>query len=144
MIHFHLDRCKLENENTSVQFYLPESVLNISYPFEEKSNEYSKCEYFVGNETKKCNEYIWDDSKFKSSAVKSYGLICENSIWRASADSFLMAGVFIGSFFFGQLSDKIGRKPVFIASLIFQLIFGLLTALSPNFITYTICRMVMY
>lgn len=142
-------RCLLKNETASSSFRMSNDFYNISYPYDESKMEFSKCTYYkydFENSTQrvveKCTEYVWDTSKYQSSAVKSFSLVCDNSFWRASADSFLMAGVFIGSLIFGHFSDLYGRKPVFIVSLLLQFIFGILTSISSGFITYTICRMV--
>lgn len=144
-------RCQLEGENATAPFKLQESVLNASYPFDKKANEFSQCRYFTDNvyapndsthEIEQCSEYIWDDSKYESSAVKSFLLICDRGDLKPRSDALLMVGVFIGSFCFGYLSDKHGRRKVFVLSLVFQLLFGLLIAISPEFITYALARMV--
>jgi len=69
-------------------------------------------------------------------------MVCDRGELKPTSDALLMVGVFMGSFAFGHLSDKYGRRKVFVLSLMFQLIFGLLIAVSPEFITYTICRMI--
>jgi MFS transporter, OCT family, solute carrier family 22 (organic cation transporter), member 4/5 len=135
-------RCKLDNELINASFELPENVWRTSFPFDESKNEFSKCQFFQNNSTVNCAEYIWNTTKVESSAVKSFLLICDRATWRASADSMMMVGVMIGSYVFGDLSDKYGRKPTFMLSLLIQVVFGLLTAVAPEFISYTICRMV--
>jgi len=40
------------------------------------------------------------------------------------------------------MSDKLGRKPTFFASLVLQVIFGVLAAVSPEYFSYTISRMI--
>jgi OCT family organic cation transporter-like MFS transporter 4/5 len=61
---------------------------------------------------------------------------------RASADSLFMLGVLLGSIIFGHLSDKMGRKPIFFASLVIQVVFGILAGISPEYLTYTFSRIV--
>lgn len=144
-------RCLLDGEDSNAKFRLPEEVLNASYPFDKTANEFSQCQYFTDNyyaqnnskhNVQQCNEYIWDNSKYESSAVKSFSLICDRGDLKPRSDALLMFGVFMGSFCFGHLSDKYGRRRVFVLSLVFQLLFGLLIALSPGFITYALARMV--
>lgn len=143
-------RCRLDGELSNATFALPEHVLNSSYPLDTKSNKFSQCSYFADNvyanndsrEVRQCSEYVWDTSKYESSAVKTFELICDRSDLKPRSDALLMVGVFMGSFAFGHLSDKYGRRIVFVLSLASQLFFGLLTAISPEFITYTISRMV--
>lgn len=146
-------RCRLEGETINATFNLPESILNESFPIAGKERKFSRCAYFTDNgstenessrEIAKCSDYVWDTSKYKSSAVKSFLLICDRSDLKPRSDALLMVGVFIGSFAFGHLSDKYGRRIVFVLSLAFQLVFGLLTAISPDFISYSISRMVSF
>lgn len=166
-------RCKLDGESFTSSFVLPESVLNSSYPFDKTAKKFSQCEYFTDkksrnestHELEKCSDYVWDTTKYESSAVKSFLMICDRGDLKPRSDALLMVGVFmgiylliqfnilfvdtflrktllLGSFAFGHLSDKFGRRKVFVLSLAFQLLFGLLIAVSPDFLYYTISRMV--
>lgn len=144
-------RCRLNGEPEDASFTLPYDVLNVSYPFDAKNNKFSKCQYFADNfyakneshhDVMQCSDYVWDTKKYASSAVKSFELVCDRGDLKPRSDALLMVGVFFGSFAFGHLSDKYGRRKVFVLSLMFQLIFGLLIAVAPEFITYAICRMV--
>ena len=60
---------------------------------------------------------------FGSSAVMEWNLVCEDKQWRAFAQSFFMLGVLLGSYFFGDLSDRFGRKPTFFVSVVLQVQF---------------------
>lgn len=146
-------RCHLPGEDRNNTFQLPFEVSNDSFPFNKLEKKFSQCDYFSNNyysesENKtsnaiaQCSDYVWDTSKYESSAVKSFLLICDHGKLKPTSDALLMVGVFMGSFLFGHLSDKYGRKKVFVLSLASQLVFGLLMAISPEFITYTISRMV--
>ena len=135
-------RCRLEGENANASFSLSSDIWNASIPFDEKKGKFSQCELI--NQTTKaiveCDKYIWNTTK--TSAVMSFSLVCDRGALRASADSFMMVGVLIGSYVFGDLSVRYWRRPTFMFSLLIQVVFGLLTAISPDFISYTICRMV--
>lgn len=144
-------RCHLDDEPSNGAFDLDHDILNKSYPFDNLKNKFSQCSFFADNyyaknetshEVMQCSSYVWDTSKYESSAVKSFELICDRSDLKPRSDALLMVGVFIGSFAFGHLSDKYGRRIVFVLSLLFQLIFGLLVAIAPEFISYAIGRMV--
>jgi len=150
-------RCKLYEDDMNFRLSNDSTVLNdilnASYPYDPKKG-FSKCEYysdnfftsnsnnFTAHEIRECSEYVWDYEKFESSAIKTFQLTCDKDHYKASSDSLFMIGVFLGSFAFGYLSDKFGRRKVFVLSLICQLIFGFLTALSTDFLTFTIFRMV--
>jgi MFS transporter, OCT family, solute carrier family 22 (organic cation transporter), member 4/5 len=144
-------RCQLPGEPSNNTYELPIDVLNTSFPFDGEKRTFSQCDYFTNNyyndnnttkAVSQCSDYVWDTSKYESSAVKSFLLVCDKGKLKPTSDALLMVGVFMGSFLFGQLSDKFGRKKVFVISLASQLVFGLLIAISPEFITYTISRMV--
>lgn len=106
-------RCRLtpeEPKNSS--FSLANEILTSSYPFDEF--KYSNCSFytdhfFAKNQTKhdevKCaGDYIWDESsKFQSTALKEFELVCDRGFYKASSDSLFMIGVCLGSFLFGHL-----------------------------------------
>lgn len=71
-----------------------------------------------------------------------WNLICDKAWLRATGDSLFMVGVMFGSMIFGALSDKFGRRPIFFLSLVIQLVGGILVAISPEFISYVIFRLI--
>ena len=54
--------------------------------------------------------------------------------------SFYIAGAVIGAIFFGYLTDKMGRRRLFLVTLGWYTLFTVLTAFSWNFWTFAICR----
>lgn len=53
-----------------------------------------------------------------------------------------MVGVMLGSMIFGSLSDRFGRRPIFFLSLVIQLVGGILVAVSPEYISYVVFRLI--
>lgn len=137
-------RCKLLDELPNASFSLSEDILRSSIPYDNIKSRFSKCHYFDRdtNESVTCASIKWNSEPNQITAVQSFDLVCDRAPLQASADSIMMVGVLIGSYVFGDLSDRFGRKPIFILSLTIQVIFGLITAITPDFITYSICRMV--
>lgn len=143
-------RCALFANDTN--FLLSADILNGSIPYDGNLGSFSKCQFYADNyfnanhssahEVIECVDYVWSYDKFQSSAIKTFKLICDRDHFKAMSDSLFMIGVFIGSFCFGHLSDKYGRRKVFVISLVCQLVFGFLTAIATDFITFTIFRMV--
>lgn len=148
-------RCQLPYEPSNATYQLSPDTLRMTYPIDRITNGYSTCErldanftddYFKlnisGTSKVSCDTYIYDDSKFKSSAVMEWTMICGRAWLRATSDALFMLGVLMGSIIFGQMSDKYGRKPIFFASLVLQVIFGVLAGVAPDYYTYTVARLV--
>ena len=96
-----------------------------------------------GDTVVQCQDgWIFDTSTFGSSAVMEWSLVCDNKEMRATAQSVFMAGVLIGSYVFGYLSDKLGRKVSFFISVVMMAIFGILSGLVTNYWAFIILRSV--
>ncbi|OAD53882.1 Organic cation transporter protein [Eufriesea mexicana] len=91
---------------------------------------------------KPCETYVYDRSKYKSTTISEWNLVCDKAWLKATGDSLFMVGVMLGSMIFGGLSDKFGRRPIFFLSLVIQLVGGILVAVSPEFISYVILRLI--
>ncbi|GMP52665.1 hypothetical protein CsSME_00018390 [Camellia sinensis var. sinensis] len=76
-----------------------------------------------------------------SSTVAEWGLICGQKYKVGLVQSLFFGGCMIGAGIFGHLSDSIlGRKGSLTIVCILNAIFGCLTALAPDFRTYTLLR----
>jgi MFS transporter, OCT family, solute carrier family 22 (organic cation transporter), member 4/5 len=149
-------RCQLPFEAANATYVLPDSIRNLSYPIDELTKTWSTCEYLKANFTDdffqngttsnlasvSCNSWIYDHSTFESSTVTEWDLVCDKAWLRATADSLFMIGVMVGSLFFGWMSDEYGRKKTFFASLVIQVVFGMLAGIAPEYITFSIARMI--
>lgn len=148
-------RCQLPYEFSNATYNLSDDTLRMTYPYDSLTKRYSTCErlnanfsdeYFKSNvsalRTLPCDSYIFDNSKFTSSTVMEWTMICGRAWLRATSDALFMLGVLLGSIIFGQMSDNYGRKPVFFASLVLQVIFGVLAGIAPDYLTFTISRLI--
>ncbi|XP_017009318.2 organic cation transporter-like protein [Drosophila takahashii] len=143
-------RCELPFENGSTHYELSSNLWNLSFPPGEKCAYYDVSyseEYLNGsiprssNETKSCDRYVYDQGTYLNSAVTEWNLVCGRDFMAATSDSLFMLGVLLGSIVFGQLSDKYGRKPILFASLVIQVLFGVLAGVAPEYFTYTFARL---
>ncbi|XP_030642034.1 solute carrier family 22 member 15 [Chanos chanos] len=76
-----------------------------------------------------------------SSIVTEWYLI-KNQAYKVSlAGSLFFAGVLVGNVVFGPLSDKIGRRPVFLTALFFEVLFGYVSALAPSYEVFALSRL---
>jgi len=65
------------------------------------------------------------------------GLTAGEIGWAASA---YIGGAVLGALFFGRLADRLGRKQMFLATLIVYLIATVATAFSWDILTFAVCR----
>lgn len=148
-------RCKLPFEEHNASYSLSEHILQMSYPIDKFTEKWSTCQYLNANYTDvylqsgqpantsvACSEFIYDLTKYKSSTVIEWNMVCGKAWLRATSDALFMVGVLLGSIIFGQMSDNMGRKPVFFASLVIQVIFGIAAGIAPEYISYTISRLI--
>ena len=66
------------------------------------------------------------------------GLSAAQIGWAGSA---YVGGAVLGALFFGRLADRLGRKPLFLVTLSVYLVATLLTALTFDFRTFALCRL---
>ncbi|XP_067311792.1 solute carrier family 22 member 15 [Pseudorasbora parva] len=101
-------------------------------------------EYHVEPVTEGVDSDITQSVKFTgdvSSIVTEWYLIKHQAYKVNLAGSLFFAGVLIGNVLFGPLSDKIGRKPVFLTGLFFEVLFGYGTALAPSYEWFAVSRL---
>ncbi|XP_073126503.1 organic cation/carnitine transporter 4-like [Henckelia pumila] len=76
-----------------------------------------------------------------SSTVAEFGLICGQKYKIGLVQALFFAGCMIGAGVFGHLSDsRLGRKGSLLVVCILNAIFGCITALTPNYWTYALLR----
>ncbi|XP_054853661.1 solute carrier family 22 member 6-B-like isoform X1 [Eublepharis macularius] len=94
-----------------------------------------------GAETEPCHDgWLYDNSTFSSTLVTEWDLVCNLQPLKNLAQSLFMAGVLVGAFIFGDLSDRFGRRLILIWSLLLVAVMGSGAALSAGFATYCVFR----
>ncbi|NXN11004.1 S22FL protein, partial [Indicator maculatus] len=78
--------------------------------------------------------------RFMDNFTSIWYLIEKDAYKVSLASSLFFAGLLIGNITFGPLSDKLGRKPVYISGLFFNVVFGYVTALAPNYDIFAVSR----
>uniref|UniRef100_A0A8D8RIR3 Organic cation transporter protein n=1 Tax=Cacopsylla melanoneura TaxID=428564 RepID=A0A8D8RIR3_9HEMI len=147
-------RCALPNEQHLTHFSpLNDTLLSLSYPWDPLKKAYSSCErydanftdeYYTGgvaaNLTVPCTRWLFEQEW--NSTMSEWDLVCDKAWYRGTSDACLMIGVLLGSLIFGDFSDRFGRKPTFLISIIIMDVFGMLAAVAPDFWTFTACRLI--
>ncbi|XP_060097099.1 solute carrier family 22 member 15-like isoform X1 [Heteronotia binoei] len=78
-------------------------------------------------------------NNFTSIATEWY-LIKHEAYKVSLASSLYFAGLLIGNIMFGPFSDKLGRKPVYMTGLFFDVIFGYISAFAPSYEIFAMSR----
>ncbi|CAL9686056.1 unnamed protein product [Knipowitschia caucasica] len=75
---------------------------------------------------------------YSSTIVSEFDLVCSDQWKQPFTTTVHYMGIFVGSFFLGQASDRFGRRPVFFASMALQSFFMILQVFSSSWILFTI------
>ncbi|EMP40443.1 Solute carrier family 22 member 15-like protein [Chelonia mydas] len=88
------------------------------------------------------NEFILLFLNYRFLYFQQWYLIRHEAYKVNLASSLYFSGLLIGNIIFGPLSDKLGRKPVYMSGLFFDVIFGYVTAFAPNYEIFAMSRFI--
>ncbi|RUS82901.1 hypothetical protein EGW08_009324, partial [Elysia chlorotica] len=118
----------LQNDTYRIQSEAHARLVNATIPFDPAKGSYSKCTHYkteVGRfnwetlnmtslETQSCSRWVYSTDMFASSIVSELNLVCDRQIFISHANMVGMAGVMLVSMVTGTLSDRWGRKNLYI------------------------------
>ncbi|XP_063595666.1 organic cation transporter protein-like [Penaeus indicus] len=147
-------RCRLSWEEENATFAMDPALWNLSIPWDAARKAPDQCAMWSNvteDSTSRpnnsiimpCDTYVYDTSTYKTSAVIDYELVCDRAWLRANVQSVYMVGMLVGSYLFGDLSDRFGRKPVFLSALVLMVVVGVGQAAIPEYYTFTTLRFVL-
>lgn len=148
-------RCRMWWEEENATYPMDDEVKKLSYPWDDQKKAYDQCHYYSnvtieplerGNYTEKLTcgtSQVYDTSQFRTSAVIDYGLVCERAWLRATVQSTYMIGMLLGSYILGDISDRVGRKPVFLSSLVVMVIVGIGQVAIPHYAALIVLRLLL-
>lgn len=132
-------RCAIpgyDNDTYAVQSQGHSVLINKTIPQSDDDDiKYDKCHIFPRNfsnydnnshpinaDKYECEKWVYDKSEFEETLVTKLDLVCDDLVLQSVAKMMFFGGVMVGSFVFGLLSDKIGRKKTLYISFILILV----------------------
>lgn len=94
------------------------------------------------NQTLRCDRWEYDTSVYESTIVNEWDLVCGRGYHRSVTQSVVMAGALVGVLLFGEMSDRLGRRPTFFTCVLIITTFGSLSSLAPAIGWYNAGRFV--
>ncbi|XP_066138704.1 organic cation transporter protein-like [Euwallacea fornicatus] len=135
-------RCVLPFEPENPTYNLDDEVWHQWYYYDSYAQEYSACTYLVNDTEVKCDKFVFDTNLGRTLSVE-FNLTCEKDYLIATSNSLGVLGFLLGSIFFGNMSDRYGRKRIFTVVNVAYLSLGFLAIFSPNIWTYLILKLLM-
>ena len=147
-------RCRNECDEDGFTFRVPGHELGEIFPSYAEDNP-NYCDYYraVRLENGSCvftdeiltcgrgAEFAYEPFKMDSTVAEENDLICGNYFWTIIIDEFFMVGVMAGSFIFGVLADRIGRRHTLLIAVLCNTFGNLLGCAMPNHWSYAISRL---
>ncbi|XP_077995052.1 organic cation transporter protein-like [Glandiceps talaboti] len=125
------------------------ALVNETIPVSEIDDDgypvYESCVMYtnltVDNSTTSCMDgWYYESETFQETIVTEWDLVCDKEPFSQISQSIFMVGAMLGAFIAGSLSDRFGRKKIYLFTMWAESILGILTAFTQSFITYTLLR----
>ncbi|XP_014204218.1 organic cation transporter protein-like [Copidosoma floridanum] len=115
----------------AIVFMAPKQEFSCTAP--GRGNGTDQCHAMVNGNVVDCTEWEFNRTVFPETIISQWNLVCSRSNYADLQQSILMFGILLGSISFGFLSDRFGRKPPLMFSIVLQLVSGIGCAVVPWF-----------
>ncbi|XP_063381987.1 organic cation transporter protein isoform X2 [Cydia fagiglandana] len=129
-------RCALQDGDTNF-FTPPNSTILL---LNNQTNKPESCRMYENNTILECDSWVYNTKYYTSSRAIEWDFVCSRRWMGASAQTAYMFGVVAGSLVLGRMCDKFGRKTMFVAAGVLQLVFGTAVAFTTEFYTFVVVR----
>ncbi|XP_046325540.2 organic cation transporter protein-like isoform X2 [Haliotis rufescens] len=141
-------RCALpdwDNDTYTIQGEQHARAVNAAIPLSnEVAQLYSSCfinnvingtrgDVFYTNTSRKCEKWVYATDIFSSTIVTKFGWVCDMKLTKTHAQTMSMLGLLVGSVLLLPPADFIGRKKMFMASIILHIVSAISIAFVPSF-----------
>ncbi|XP_048858288.1 solute carrier family 22 member 16 isoform X1 [Brienomyrus brachyistius] len=98
--------------------------------------------HFAGNKSvQSCaGKFSYDLSEIQQSIVTDWDLVCEKEWLAKFCQPTFMLGVLIGALVFGDIADRLGRRPILMLTSLCQFAFGVGVAFTGDYYTFVVIR----
>lgn len=138
-------RCLVGGCDDGVSEYGGVTNYNFTVPWDQDTGQWSQCQAytrennqsscqqqdFSSRSTSSCSDWKFSHDLLTSTAVEDMQMVCANEWKRNAAQTVYMGGMLVGSFPIGILSDKFGRRPLLMVTLLFLGVGGCLPYFFP-------------
>lgn len=120
------------NDSTSCEFWWPDDPTDRNATIETVNNSTRQIE---------CETWIFsEEDTFLTTIVSTFGLVCGQHYKRKLSQAFFMCGVAFGATFWGQVSDRKGRKFAIILAGFLAACFSVANTFAFNFYFFLLAR----
>ena len=112
---------------------------DVNATFASLPAETPKCRPLSDN-TSTCTRWVYDDSVYESTVVTEWDLVCGRKPLLSLLQSLLMVGGIAGAMIGGQLTDRFGRRPVFLPVMLLAIACSFSVVLVEDYVSYAALR----
>ncbi|XP_028417308.1 uncharacterized protein LOC114541706 [Dendronephthya gigantea] len=106
--------------------------------------QWDGCHLYDGYNTSKkisCpNGWFYDLPKGEMTIISEWDLVCDDAYKTSLATTIYFVGVMLGGLVFGTLSDRFGRRPVFLFTTVSTFVLGLPLFFIKNYVAFVVLR----